>query len=182
MRIVSGKFRGKIIVAPKNLPVRPTTDMAKESLFNILNNYYHFDQVEVLDLFAGTGNITYEFGSRGTESITAVDLDRDCTRFIRKTSEAMGLDSVKVYQEDAIQFLKKAYQTWDIIFADPPYDHPQVEQIPDVVLDRELLKEGGMLVLEHSEDHDFSDHPGFYDSRKYGRVHFTLFIPESDQE
>lgn len=179
MRIISGKYRGKILTAPKNLPSRPTTDMAKESLFNILNNYFHLHAVKVLDLFAGTGNISFEFGSRGAEDVTVVDENRDCVKYIRKIAKEMAFHDFKIFQSDAILFLKQAYQKFNIIFADPPFDFEGVSQIPEIVFDRELLEDGGMLVLEHSRDHDFSEHPNFYLHRKYGSVHFSFFIPLS---
>ena len=123
MRIISGKNRGRQITAPNNLPVRPTTDMAKESLFNILNNYFYFDRVTVLDLFAGTGNLTYEFASREALSVTSVDSYQACTDFIRRTVDKLGYGSqVSVVKADAFLFTQRCRQQFDIIFADPPYD------------------------------------------------------------
>lgn len=180
MRIISGKYRGKIIKAPAQLPVRPTTDMAKESLFNILNNYYFFEETKFLDLFAGTGNISFEMASRGCNSVICVDENPHCTKFILKMAEQMGFDFLQAVRGDAIQFLSVAYNTFDLIFADPPYDFNQYDEILDKVFNRNLLDEEGMLVIEHSRDHDFKEHPNFLESRKYGSVHFSFFTPKKD--
>ena len=121
MRIISGKLKGKRILAPKHLPVRPTTDMAKESLFNILNNQYYFDAITVMDLFSGTGNIAYEFASRGTQKVYAIDGNMGCVKFIHRTAKALELP-IQPYKSDVFKFLEKTTITSDIIFADPPYD------------------------------------------------------------
>ena len=151
MRIISGKYKGRRINAPKNLPVRPTTDMSKESLFNILNNHFHFDGLKILDLFSGTGNISYEFGSRGAGNITAVDGDFGCVKFIKKTAEEFELP-ITAIKSDVIKFLKTNKSSYDIIFADPPYDMPQkdFEEIISLVFDYVFLVEDGMLIVEHS--------------------------------
>ena len=122
MRIVSGTHKSKRIYAPKNLPVRPTTDMAKESLFNILNNDYYFDEIRVLDLFSGTGNISYEFASRGTQQILSVDQNLNCIRFIQKTAEELGFKAITTLKADVFEFVTKHKQEYDVIFADAPYD------------------------------------------------------------
>ncbi|MBR4136579.1 MAG: 16S rRNA (guanine(966)-N(2))-methyltransferase RsmD [Bacteroidales bacterium] len=176
MRIISGKNKGRHIVAPANLPVRPTTDMAKESLFNILNNYFYLDQVEVLDLFAGTGNLTYEFASRDAKSVVAVDIDLHCTNFIRKTIQTLHYDQVSVIRQDAFAYTAACHRKFDIIFADPPYQMENIDQIVQHVFDNEMLKPNGWLVMEHSDEHDFSEHPSYYDHRRYGRVNFTFFV------
>jgi len=151
MRIISGKHKSRRIQAPHKLPVRPTTDRAKEALFNILNNQYYFDEVNVLDLFAGTGNISYEFGSRGASQITAVDSDFGCVQFISKTAALLELD-ISAIKSDVISYLEKTNHKWDIIFADPPYAIPQevFEGIAEIVFDRELLNENGLLIIEHA--------------------------------
>lgn len=182
MRIISGKNRGRHIVAPENLPVRPTTDLGKESLFNILNNYFFFDQVKVLDLFSGTGNIAYEFASRGAISVVAVDSDQRCTNFIRKTLTQLKYDNVAVIRQDAFAYTANCKQKFDIIFADPPYVLDGIEQIVDHVFKNEMLNPDGWFVLEHSKEHDFSNHPFYYNHRRYGKLNFTFFVNISDDE
>lgn len=181
MRIISGKLKSKRITAPANLPVRPTTDMAKESLFNILANNFYFEDIKALDIFAGTGNITYELASRGCNDITAVDINGLCTKFISETSQKLNLQGIKVAQQNALDFLSKAYQKYDLIFADPPFDFEQYEEIIEKVFNRNLLSNGGMLIIEHSERKKFTNSPYFYDHRKYGSVHFSFFKQADDQ-
>ncbi len=176
MRIISGKNKGRKIQAPKNLPVRPTTDMAKESLFNILNNHIYFEDVSVLDLFAGTGNISYEFVSRGALSVMAVDQNRQCVQFIDKTAAAMKFDNLSALQSDYEYFLRRTHEQWDIIFADPPYQMAEAfQKLPELIFQHQLLKEGGYFILEHSAAYSFEEHPHFLQERKYGRVHFSFF-------
>lgn len=179
MRIITGKYRGKTIEAPANLPVRPTTDFAKESLFNILNNLIDFEGIKVLDLFAGTGSITYEFFSRGAARVVSVDSNSRCTAFIDRTAHSMtGGDIIYARHEDAFRYLKHLPGPFDIVFADPPYDLPGIETIPDLVLEGKILEPGGMLILEHSKKHDFKDHPRLTDHRQYGNVQFSFFTKE----
>ena len=183
MRIISGKNRGRHIVAPTNLPVRPTMDMGKESLFNILNNYFYLDNVRVLDLFAGTGNITYEFASREALSVVAVDENLLCTRFIQKTIDQLQYnDQVTVIRQDAFAYTAACRQQFNIIFADPPYDLPDIDKIIDNVFEHNLLLPDGWLVMEHSGKHDFSEHTKFYDHRRYGKLHFSFFVNMSEEE
>lgn len=176
MRIISGKHKSKRITAPKNLPVRPTTDMAKESLFNILNNLYYFDSISVLDLFAGTGNISYEFASRGTETIYAVDGHFGCIKFINKTSDDLELN-ITTFKSDVYKFLEKTSLKTDVIFADPPYDFEEEKflSIVNLVFEKELLNEEGVLVLEHSKHTDISKHPKFSYDKRYGGNVFSFF-------
>ena len=176
MRIISGKYKGRRINAPKNLPVRPTTDMSKESLFNILNNHFHFDGLKILDLFSGTGNISYEFGSRGAGNITAVDGDFGCVKFIKKTAEEFELP-ITAIKSDVIKFLKTNKSSYDIIFADPPYDMPQkdFEEIISLVFDNEFLEEDGMLIVEHSKYTKLEHMINFSFQKSYGGSFFTFF-------
>lgn len=176
MRIISGQYKGRRITAPKNLPVRPTTDMAKESLFNILNNHYYFDEISVLDLFAGTGNISYEFASRGSENITAIDANYGCVKFIKETSEQFNMN-IDVIKSDVFKYLEKASTMYNIIFADPPYDYPHSDfaQIPELVFNNDLLEEDGVLIIEHSKHTDLSDLKHFDNSRHYGGSVFSFF-------
>lgn len=175
MRIVSGTHKSKRISAPKNLPVRPTTDMAKESLFNILNNEYYFDEIHVLDLFSGTGNISYEFASRGTEHILCVDQNLNCIRFIQKTSENLGFNAISTIKADVFEFLAKHRHEYEVIFADPPYNTQGLEKIVKMVFTHKLLSTNGVLILEHAKEQDYSELPFFTNSRRYGNVNFSFF-------
>ena len=179
MRIISGNHKGKRILAPKNLSARPTTDMAKEALFNILNNVVYFEGLEVLDLFAGTGNISYEFASRGAAQITAVDRDSKCVSFIAKTTKSLDFP-IKTIKSDVFGFLKKINTSFDIIFADPPYNmsHEEFFKIVHLVFERGLLSEDGILILEHSKHTDLSTAVKFKESRKYGGSMFSFFSEE----
>lgn len=176
MRIISGKHKSKRIQAPKNLPVRPTTDMAKEALFNILNNLYYFNNVSVLDLFSGTGNISYEFASRGTENIIAVDTHFGCVKFIRKISNELNLN-INAYKSDAFKFLEKINTKFDIIFADPPYSFEveKFENIVDLVFKNKLLNDEGILIVEHSKNTNLSEHKQLSYTKKYGGNIFSFF-------
>ncbi len=176
MRIISGKHKSKRINAPHNLPVRPTTDMAKEALFNILNNTYYFDQISVLDLFAGIGSISFEFASRGTENIISVDKDYGCIKFLEKTSKELETN-IQIIKSNAYTFLEKTGQKFDVIFADPPYDFPpeRFQKIVDIVFERNLLNEDGMLIIEHSKFTDLSGNKTLVNSRKYGGNTFSFF-------
>ncbi len=176
MRIISGEFKGRKLQPPKNLPVRPTTDMAKEALFNILNNQYYFDELKVLDLFSGTGSISYEFASRGCEDITAIDAHYNCVKFIEKTSEAFEMD-INVIKGDCFKFLENSIKTYDIIFADPPYNFSteQFSSIPNLVFSKGLLNEDGLLIVEHSKHTNLEDIDNFSYSKSYGGNMFSFF-------
>ncbi len=176
MRIISGKYKGKRLTAPKKLPVRPTTDMAKEGLFNILRNQYNFSLISVIDLFAGTGNISYEFISRGTQNITAVDSHYACLSYIKTI--ALELDSpIETVKSDVYSYLEKVKHSADIIFADPPYDFTteQFSKIAALVFDNELLNKDGVLIIEHSKHTSLEESPYFSNSRKYGGSVFSFF-------
>lgn len=177
MRIISGKFRGKRLHPPKNLPVRPSTDFAREGLFNILNNLVDFEELQVLDLFAGTGCISYEFISRGSSEVIAVESNRQCIRFIEKMAAELKAPGLSAICMDAFHYLERTSESFDLIFADPPYNMDGIEQIPDLVFKRNLLKEDGLFILEHSKRHDFSTHPQFSQKRIYGNVNFSFFKP-----
>ncbi len=176
MRIISGKYKGRKLVAPKKLPVRPTTDMAKEALFNILNNQYYFDEISVLDLFAGTGNISYEFASRGTNNITCVDQNYGCIRYINETAESFEMP-ISTIKSDVFSFLENHQQPYTIIFADPPYEFPVEEfaKIPELVFQNNLLEDNGLLILEHSKHTDLSGLPQYSHSKSYGGNMFSFF-------
>ena len=176
MRIISGLYKSRKIVAPKNLPVRPTTDMAKEGLFNVLNNLYYFDDISVLDLFAGTGNISYEFASRGTTSLICVDQDFGCIKFINQTAETFKMP-IQTIKSDVFKYLEKANVQTNIIFADPPYgfEDEQFFLISELVFKNNLLLEGGLLIIEHSK-HTILSNQDFYSySKNYGSNVFSFF-------
>ena len=176
MRIISGQFKGRRIQAPKRLPVRPTTDMSKEALFNILNNRFYFDELTVLDLYSGTGNISYEFASRGSDNIIAVDIDFGCINFINKTSEAFDMP-IQAIKGDVIKYLENCNYKFNIIFADPPYNftQDQFEAIPNLVYKNSLLEENGILIIEHSKHTDLSHTQNFSMAKKYGGNVFSFF-------
>ncbi|UMY65361.1 MULTISPECIES: RsmD family RNA methyltransferase [unclassified Flavobacterium] len=183
MRIISGKYRGRRLTVPKNLPVRPTTDMNRETLFNILNNYYDFPGLRVLDLFAGTGGVSYEFASRGAEIITAVDQNAGCARFIRQTASELDVP-IEVVQGDAFKFLEKSRLEYDVIFADPFYDLAQddFEKIHRLIFENGLLSAEGMFILEHSKQTSLEHLDHFSFSRKYGSTVFSFFEFEEEEE
>ncbi|MDD3005169.1 RsmD family RNA methyltransferase [Flavobacterium sp.] len=184
MRIISGKYKGRRISPPKNLPVRPTTDMSKEALFNVLNNHFNFGELKILDLFAGTGNISYEFASRGSSNITAVDGDFGCIKFIKQTADEFDF-TITAIKSDVIKFLEKNSNTYDIIFADPPYDLDQktFEKIVTTILERGLLDPEGMMVIEHSKYTKMEHLPHFSFQKSYGGSFFSFFEFEpSDDE
>ena len=176
MRIISGRYKGKRLTAPKKLPVRPTTDMAKEGLFNILNNRYYLEDLKVLDLFSGTGNISFEFASRGTQSIIAVDSYAGCVQFISKTAKELEF-SIQAIKSDVFKFLERTSENAHIIFADPPYNlsFEHFSKIVELVFERQLLLEEGLLIIEHSDQTDLSSISGFSESRKYGGSVFSFF-------
>lgn len=178
MRIISGNYRHRVIVPPSNFKARPTTDLAKESLFNILENQIDIECVRVLDLFGGTGGISYEFASRGCSDITCVELNYNHYSFIKKTAHDLRFDGMKIVRADVLKYIPNCGEKFDVIFADPPYDLPQLPQIPQMVLDNGLLKPGGIFVMEHSETYKFDDMPQFVQHKHYGAVNFSFFSVE----
>lgn len=177
MRIISGTHKGRIINPPKNLRARPTTDFAKENLFNVLGNIVNIGGAEVLDLFAGTGSISYEFASRGAASVMAVELNRIHYEFIKTAAAAFGFEAIHPVKANSFLYIKSITKKFDIIFADPPYDLAGIETIPQMVFEFGLLKDEGILVLEHSDNKDFSGCEGFDQKRSYGSVNFSIFRP-----
>jgi 16S rRNA (guanine(966)-N(2))-methyltransferase RsmD len=184
VRIISGKYKGRRLTAPKNLPVRPTTDMSKESLFNILNNHFHFSDLNVLDLFSGTGNISYEFGSRGCGAITSVDADFGCINYIKKTAHELDLN-ITAIKSDVFKFLERHRGNYDVIFADPPYDMAEKDfhRLVELIFEQDLLDEQGVLVVEHSKNTKMEALEFFSYDRNYGASVFTFFeYPTVDEE
>lgn len=175
MRIISGKCGGRTIVPPKNLRARPTTDFAKENLFNVLGNILDFDGLEVLDLFAGTGSISYEFASRGAASVTSVEINAVHYDFIRSTARAFSLDAIHPVKANVFLYLKSCSKKFDVIFSDAPYDLEGSEMVVDLVLGNDMLKEDGIFVFEHPKDKKFDGHPRLSGVRNYGSVHFSIF-------
>ncbi|HBF87045.1 MAG TPA: 16S rRNA (guanine(966)-N(2))-methyltransferase RsmD [Bacteroidales bacterium] len=178
MRIISGYFKGKHIIPGKNFNARPTTDVAKEGLFNILNNHFDYSELKVLDLFSGTGSISYEFASRGVMDITSIELNFKNYAFIKKTIADLQFDQIISFRADAFKFLKMSNLTYDIIFADPPYELEGIETLPDIIFSKNLINKHGWFILEHNSDHNFSKHPNFKETRKYSLVHFSIFEPK----
>jgi len=180
MRIISGKYKGKRLVAPKKLPVRPTTDMAKEGLFNILTNRYNFSDLVILDLFTGTGNISFEFASRGVRSITAVDAHYACLGYIKKITKELDLP-IETIKSDVYNYLSKSNQKANIIFADPPYDFSDEDfsKIAELVFANNLLHEDGLLIIEHSKYTSLEHAPYYIEHRKYGGSVFSFFKNEN---
>lgn len=183
MRIISGKYKGRRISPPKNLPVRPTTDMSKEALFNVLNNHFNFSELKILELFAGTGSISYEFASRGCTPILCVDGDMGCVNFIKKTAKEFDFD-ITALKSDVLKFLEKHTGNYDIIFADPPYgmEQKEFEKIIELIFENELLDEEGMLVVEHSKYTKLDQMANFSFQKSYGGSVFSFFEFESEDE
>lgn len=176
MRIISGIHKGRKLIAPKNLPTRPTTDFTKESLFNIIRHQYYFDEISVLDLFAGTGSISYEFASRGALNITAIDSHQACINFIEKTSRELEMP-IQAFRLNVYSFIESTPSKYDIIFADPPYDIEisDLEKLVHLIFDHQILKPGGTLIIEHSKHVDISGLKNHTDSRKYGDSMLSFF-------
>ncbi|MBW4891487.1 RsmD family RNA methyltransferase [Mucilaginibacter sp. HMF5004] len=179
MRIIGGKLKGLRLNPPTNLPVRPTTDMAKEALFNILNNQITFEGITVLDLFSGTGNISMEFASRGAELVTSVDRSVQCIHYLNDTSRQHKLENIKTFKADVFKYLDMESEQYDLVFADPPYDLNRIPDIPKIVAAKNLLKPDGLLIVEHQSMQNLSQQPGFVEQRKYGHSSFSFFKPVS---
>lgn len=176
MRIISGIHKSKRLMAPKKLPVRPTTDFAKEGLFNIINNKIDYSESTLLDIFSGTGNISYEFGSRGGKEIIAVDSFYGCVKYIESIALELNLP-ITTIKSDVVKYLKSCTKKFDLIFADPPYDFKinQLEELSEIVFNKGLLNEEGMLIIEHKKQTDLSSLNNFNESRRYGDSVFSFF-------
>ena len=176
MRIISGSHKGRQIFPDKNFSARPTTDFAKENIFNVLTNYIEIEGTHTLDLFSGTGSISYEFASRGATEIISVEQNYKHYAFIKRMAEELKFDKMKVYKTDVFLAFKKLQgKKFDIIFADPPYNLDKILEIPVAVFDNDLLADEGIVIIEHPASIDFSIHPRFTEHRQYGSVNFSLF-------
>jgi 16S rRNA (guanine(966)-N(2))-methyltransferase RsmD len=183
MRIISGKYKGRRISPPKGLPVRPTTDMSKEALFNVINNHFSFDGLKILDLFAGTGNISYEFASRGSAPITSVDADFGCVKFIKQVATEYDFN-IAATKSDVFKFLERNNATFDIIFADPPYalDQKIFEKIVLLIFEKNTLNDDGMMIIEHSKYTKLDHMDNFSFKKSYGGSIFSFFELSSGEE
>lgn len=175
MRVVSGSLKGRRISPPKSLKLRPTTDFAKEGLFNILSHQIDFEGLSVLDCFFGTGNISLEFVSRGVEDVTAVDIDRGSYTYLSKLCREWNVENIDIIRSDVMNFIRQAYGSYDLIFCDPPFDFPELQEIPKLVFENGLLNENGMLIVEHGERTSLAQEENFVDCRKFGAVNFSFF-------
>lgn len=175
MRIITGIYKGRRFEVPRTFKARPTTDFAKENIFNVLNSYIDFDGATALDLFSGTGSIALELVSRGCSQVVSVEADRDHHAFIAQCLKKLGTDKCIPIRGDVFRFVKSCRQKFDFIFADPPYALKELRDIPQLIFDRELLNDGGILVFEHGKDNDFSALPHFVEHRAYGSVNFSIF-------
>ncbi len=175
MRIIGGKYRGRRINPPANFKARPTTDFAKEALFSVLHNTFNIENLDVLDLFSGTGSISYEFCSRNVKSLVAVESNFQNSLFIDKQFKALGFDQATIIKSDVFRYLNTCKLKFDVVFADPPYSHENIEEIYYSVFRNNLLSETSIFVIEHSSQNDFSQFPHFYKLKKYGSVHFSFF-------
>ena len=175
MRIIGGKLKGKTITPPMGYKARPTTDFAKEGLFNILNNEYEFEDLKVLDLFGGTGAIAFEFASRGASRVYCVEMVRENASFIKTEAARLGLNNVTMVRDNVFDFLPICREKFDIIFADPPYSLEGLDSLPYKVLQQDILHPDCYFILEHGDEYSFEEHPAFVEERSYGRVHFSFF-------
>ena len=175
MRIITGQFKGRHFDIPRTSTARPTTDFAKENIFNVLNGYIDFDGITVLDLFSGTGSISLELISRGCKEVVSVEKDRDHARFIAECMRKIKVESNILIRGDVFRFLKTCHQKFDLIFADPPYALHELGTIPAIIFEYNLLSTDGIFVFEHGKNNDFSNNPHFVEHRSYGSVNFSIF-------
>lgn len=176
MRIIGGKLKGRNIDVPAGYKARPTTDFAKEGLFNILNNEYEFEGLQVLDLFGGSGSISFEFASRGASAVYCVEMAPANASFIRSQAASLGLRNVTVVHHNVFDFLSLCHEKFDLVFADPPYALDGLDRLPDKIFEADILHPECYFILEHPADYSFKEHPHFLKERKYGNVHFSFFV------
>lgn len=176
MRIITGTYKGRRFDVPRSFKARPTTDFAKENIFNVMNRYTDFDGSTALDLFSGTGSISLELVSRGCRQVVSVEADREHHAFIAQCLKKLGTDRCVPIRGDVFRFVKSCHTQFDFIFADPPYALKELPEIPRLIFDRGLLADGGVFVFEHGKDYDFSDNEHFAEHRAYGSVNFSVFV------
>jgi 16S rRNA (guanine966-N2)-methyltransferase len=181
MRIIGGKWSGLNLKVPVFSPTRPTTNIAKEALFNIIDNNYNFDNIRFLDLFAGTGQLSYEFASRGCTDITSVEVFQPCLKFIEKTMKQLKIEGMRIVPMDVFKFIESCNEQFDVIFAGPPYPLPNLAEIPDKIFEHNLVEGEGWFILEHNPQHNFSSHPNFLKSKKYGQTIFSIFVNQAQE-
>ena len=175
MRIISGKYKGRHFDIPRNFKARPTTDFAKENLFNILLNLIDFEETNALDLFSGTGSISLELLSRGCTSVTSVEMDSLHFSHLKKSAVALNDNNWNLVRDDVFRYIKRCNSSYSLIFADPPYALKNLASIPDLIMQSNMLKSGGIFIFEHGKDNDFSEHPNFFRHISYGSVNFSFF-------
>lgn len=175
MRIIGGQLKSRQFNPPQNIPTRPTTDFAKEGLFNMLNNNFDFEAVKFLDLFGGTGSISYEMSSRGCTDIAIVEQFPKCANFIKKTAKEFGFTGMRVFPMDVFKYMQHCTEQYDLIFAGPPYPLPNLPEIPDLIFHYKLLKDDGWFIMEHNPNHNFEQHPNFFKFKNYGTTIFAIF-------
>lgn len=178
MRIIAGKYKGRNIQAPASLPVRPTTDYAKSGLFNILNNHFDFEELSVLDLFCGTGNISFEFSSRGVKNISCVDAHRSCVKFVSEYAAKIGAEGINPIKSDVFKFIAHHAKQYDIIFADPPFELKETDTLPELILSKGLLKKNGWLIVEHLNKRTLESKIEYDEIREYGNCAFSIYKPK----
>jgi 16S rRNA (guanine(966)-N(2))-methyltransferase RsmD len=176
-RIISGRLKGRKIIAPKNLEARPTTDRAKEALFNILRHRISFEETDALDLFGGIGSISFELASRGCPSVITVEWDARSVAFIKTLKEKLEVDEIEIHKIDALRYVKSTFQRFDLIFADPPYAYEHYDELIEEILGRNLLNSNGLLIVEHGQESTLDHLPFYTETREYSRVHFSFFSP-----
>lgn len=181
MRIISGKFKGRHFSPPSNIRARPTTDFAKESLFNLISNEMDIEGITALDLFAGTGSISYELISRGAAYVTSVEMAQTQLAYIHKVCELLKIDNLRIVKQEVFRFIDNTQVSYNLVFADPPYQLPNIKNLPDHILAHKHVKPGGLLIVEHGLKTSFEDHPAFYQHRNYGNVHFSFFRQEETE-
>lgn len=176
MRIIGGKWSGLNLKVPTFAPTRPTTNIAKEALFNIIDNNFNFENIRFLDLFAGTGQLSYEFASRGCTDITSVEIFNKCLHFIEQTRKQLKIEGMRIVPMDVFKFIETNGEHYDVIFAGPPYPLPNLASIPDKIFEYNLIEGQGWFILEHNPQHNFKSHPNFYKSKNYGQTIFSIFV------
>jgi len=175
MRIISGTLKGRSLIAPSGLPVRPTTDFARTGLFNLLNSRIYFEDISFLDLYCGTGAISLEMASRGCNDITSIDSNRNCIQFVSQTATKWGVKGIRTIKSDVMDYVKNCRVSFDLVFADPPYALREVEKLLEAIIEKNLVKPGGLFIIEHDQKQSFAENPHFLELRKYGNVNFSIF-------